>query len=230
MEFNDIKEVIERTFVYNWIALEIYLKDGRSFLFNLFNEEAVSDLFDIIKQQKIPIIRRVNEYYKKEELTKKWKEEKITTYDYLLLLNKLSSRSYNDSNQYLVMPWLFLTDGIKKIRNFDLPISVQDDDTQKDYLSKGKLYLSDLEALAHGNHYSTSAYLCFYLMRTNPFTNIMIRFQSNSFDVPDRQYTDIKSTINLCQNLGNNRELIPELFSIPEIYINLNNNDFGKTR
>ena len=230
MEFNDIKEVIERTFVYNWIALEIYLKDGRSFLFNLFNEEAVSDLFDIIKQQKIPIIRRVNEYYKKEELTKKWKEEKITTYDYLLLLNKLSSRSYNDSNQYLVMPWLFLTDGIKKIRNFDLPISVQDDDTQKDYLSKGKLYLSDLEALAHGNHYSTSAYLCFYLMRTNPFTNIMIRFQSNSFDVPDRQYTDIKSTINLCQNLGNNRELIPELFSIPEIYINLNNNDFGKQK
>ena len=128
------------------------------------------------------------------------------------------------------MPWLFLTDGIKKIRNFDLPISVQDNDTQEDYLSKGKLYLSDLEAIAHGNHYSTSAYLCFYLMRTNPFTNIMIRFQSNSFDVPDRQYTDIKSTINLCQNLGNNRELIPELFSIPEIYINLNNNDFGKQK
>ena len=67
-------------------------------------------------------------------------------------------------------------------------------------------------------------------MRTNPFTNIMIRFQSNNFDVPDRQYTDIKQTIILCQNLGNNRELIPELFSIPEIYMNLNDNDFGKQK
>ena len=230
MEYNNIKEIINRTFAYNWIALEIFLKDGRSFLFNLFNEETISDFFEVLKRYKVPVIRKLNDFFKKEEFSKKWKEGKITTYDYLLLLNKYSSRSYNDTNQYPIMPWLFLEEGIKNIRNFDLPISVQDEETQEFFLTKGTVYLANEDSLVHGNHYSTSAYMCFYLMRTNPFTNIMIRFQSNNFDVPDRQYIDMKQTIILCQSLGNNREMIPELFSMPEIYINLNDNDFGKQK
>ena len=230
MEFDNIKEIINRTFAYNWIAFEIFLKDGRCFFFNLFNEETLSDFFETLKVHKIPIVKKLNEFFKKEEFCKKWREEKITTYDYLLLLNKYSSRTYNDTNQYLVMPWLFLNKGIKFVRNFDIPISVQDKETQENFLTRNELNFQGSESLAHGNHYSTSAYLCFYLMRANPFTNIMIRFQSNNFDVPDRQYTDIKQTIILCQNLGNNRELIPELFSIPEIYMNLNDNDFGKQK
>ena len=80
------------------------------------------------------------------------------------------------------------------------------------------------------NHYSTAAYLYYYLMRVNPFTNMMIKFQSGNFDLPDRQYFDIKETINLCQYLSNNRELLPELYSLPEAYLNLNDNDFGKQK
>ena len=88
MEFNNIKEVINHTFAYIWISLEIFLKDGRSFLFNLFNEDLHSDFFEILKQKKVPTIKKMGEYFRKEELSKKWKEEKISTYDYLLLLNK----------------------------------------------------------------------------------------------------------------------------------------------
>ena len=230
MEYKNIKEAINRTFAYVWISVEIFLKDGKSFLFNLFNEDLQYEFFEALKLKKVPIIKKVGEYFRKEELAKKWKEEKITTYDYLLLLNKLSSRSYNDTNQYPVMPWLFLIEGKEKMRNFDLPISVQDESTQEPFLSKGKIHLTIDQALVQANHYSTSAYMCFYLMRANPFTNLMIRFQSNSFDVPDRQYFDIKQTINLCQNLSNNREMIPELYSMPEVYINLNYNDFGKQK
>ena len=229
-EFNDIKEVVNRTFFYTWISLEIFLKDGKSFLFNLFNEYANDDLLDFLKQKKIPVIRRVGEYFKKEEFSKKWAEDKITTFDYLLLLNKFSSRSYNDPNQYPIMPWLFLEQGPESKRNFDLPISVQDKDKQDYYLSKTENFVMEDNSVSHGNHYSTSAYICFYLMRANPFTNNMIKFQSNSFDIPDRQYSDMKQTIFLCQRMFNNREMIPELYSIPEIYINLNGNDFGKQK
>ena len=55
-------------------------------------------------------------------------------------------------------------------------------------------------------------------------------FNMIAFDIPDRQYSDMKQTIFLCQKMYNNREMIPELFSIPEIYINLNDNDFGKQK
>ena len=230
LEYNNIKEVVNRTFFYSWISSEIFLKDGRSFLFNLFNEETNDDLLEFLKQKKIQVIRKINEYFKKEEFSKKWKEEKITTFDYLLLLNKFSSRTYNDPNQYPIMPWLFLEDGTNYIRNFDLPISVQDEDKRKQYLSNKENYIIEEQTVSHGNHYSTSAYILFYLMRANPFTNNMIRFQSNCFDIPDRQYADIQQTIFLCQKMNNNREMIPELFSIPEIYINLNDNDFGKQK
>ena len=229
-EYNNIKEVINRRFFYSWVSLEIFLKDGKSFLFNLFNEDTNDDLLELLKQKKIPVIRKISEYFKKEEFSKKWKEGKITTFDYLLLLNKFSSRTYNDPNQYPIMPWLFLEEGTDFIRDFDLPISVQDEEQKEQYLSKKENYISDENAITHGNHYSTSAYICFYLMRSNPFTNNMIKFQSNAFDIPDRQYSDIKQTIFLCQKMFNNREMIPELFSIPEIYINLNDNDFGKQK
>ena len=230
MEYDNIKEVINRTIAYIWISVEIFLKDGRSFLFNLFNEDLHSEFFETLKRQNVPIIKKVGEYFRKEEFSKKWKEEKITTYDYLLLLNKFASRSYNDTNQYPVMPWLFLIKGKEKIRNFDLPMSVQDEKTQKELLSKWKLNLGNEQSLIQTNHYSTAAYLYYYLMRVNPFTNMMIKFQSGNFDLPDRQYFDIKETINLCQYLSNNRELLPELYSLPEAYLNLNDNDFGKQK
>ena len=55
----------------------------------------------------------------------------------------------------------------------------------------------------------------------------MIKFQSNNFDVPERQFSDVKQTLLLCEYNNNNREPIPELYTIPETYINLNYNDFG---
>ena len=230
LEFNNIKEVVNRTFFYSWISFEIFLKNGKSFLFNLFVEETNYDMLEFLKQKKIPVIRKATEYFRKEEFAKKWREEKITTFDYILLLNKFSSRTYNDPNQYPIMPWIFLEEGLDFIRNFDLPISVQDEDKKEAFLSKTENFIMEENTITHGNHYSTSAYICFYLMRANPFTNNMIKFQSDNFDIPDRQYSDMKQTIFLCQKMNNNREMIPELFSIPEIYINLNDNDFGERK
>ena len=228
IEFKDIKEVINRTYFYSWISLEIFMKNGKSYLFNFFNEETNNDMLEFLKCQKIHVVRKIPEFFKKEDFPKKWKEGKISTFDYLLLLNKMSSRTFNDPGQYPIMPWIFLENGIKSIRNFDLPISVQDQDKQEQFLSNKGNYGINGKSHSHGNHYSTSAYIYFYLMRINPFTNNMIKFQSNKFDIPERQFADIKQTIYLCQRNNNNRELIPELFTIPEIYLNLNYNDFGK--
>ena len=229
IEFKDIKEVINRLFFYSWISLEIFMKNGQSYLFNFFNEDTNDDVMGIFKEKKILTIQYLADYFKSKDYSKKWKEEKISTFDYLLLLNKMSSRTFNDPNQYPIMPWLFLKDGISSRRNFDLPISVQDKDKQEQYLTN-KNYSLNEKSQTQGNHYSTSAYILFYLMRTNPFTNNMIKFQSNNFDIPERQYCDIKQTISLCQRMNNNREIIPELFSIPEIFINLNDNDFGQQK
>ena len=38
IELTEIKEVINRKFIYAWISLEIFMKNGYSYLFNFFNE------------------------------------------------------------------------------------------------------------------------------------------------------------------------------------------------
>ena len=225
IELSEIKEVIHRKFLYSWMSLEIFMKNGYSHLFNFFSEEADNEIIELLKNNGIPVIKNVKEYFDKEEYTKKWKEGKITTYNYILLLNKFSSRTYNDSNQYPIMPWIFMQDN--RTRDFDIPMSIQDPEARERFL-KIPSNSSENENRWHSNHYSTSAYICYYLMRTNPFTNSMIKFQSNNFDVPDRQFFNIGQTLILCEKNNNNREPIPELYTIPEIYINLNDNDFGK--
>ena len=230
IEYNNIKEVINRTFFFSWISLEIFTKNGKNFLFNFFNEDTNNAIFEIFKTKKINVIKNTQDYFNKEDFAKKWKNNIINTFDYLLILNKLTSRTYNDSNQYLIMPWLFLMN--KNIRNFDIPISVQDNDKREEFLKQFKQsFINEIkDNFAQSNHYSTSAYIYFYLMRTNPFTKGMLKFQSNNFDVPERQFFDFKQTLFLCQRHKNNRELIPELFSMPEVYLNLNFNDFGKQK
>ena len=225
--YDEINEIFNRYFCFCWISQEIFLKNGKSYLFNLFNEKNSDEVFEIFKSKKIPrIIKYPKEIFEKEEFTKNWKEGKINTFEYLLILNKYASRSYNDINQYPVMPWIHLLDNSP--RNFDLPISLQNEKIKELFLKK---FFENINTpMFHNNHYSTSAYIYFYLMRINPFSNNMIKFQSCDFDIPDRQFTNIKGTLELCEKYNNNREPIPEIFEIPEVYYNLNYNDFGKLK
>lgn len=45
---------------------------------------------------------------KKRELTEKWMQWKISNFEYLMHLNMLSGRSYNDLSQYPVFPWILV--------------------------------------------------------------------------------------------------------------------------
>ena len=78
------------------------------------------------------------------------------------------------------------------------------------------------------NHYSTSAYVLYYLVRVNPYTYLHIDFQSNKFDVSERLFNNYNSYSYGVLYSSENRELIPEFFHFFEICLNLNYNYFGK--
>ena len=46
-----------------------------------------------------------------------WAKNKITNYDYIMTLNTLSGRTYNDLSQYFIFPWI-IYDFNKKILNW----------------------------------------------------------------------------------------------------------------
>ena len=80
----------------------------------------------------------------------------------------------------------------------------------------------------YGSHFSNPAYISHYLIRIFPFTNIGIEIQGNSFDSPDRLFINInKSFIGSSTEKGDIRELIPQFFFLPEMFVNLNKFNFG---
>ena len=87
-----------------------------------------------------------------EQATEKWSNGLIDTYSYLMILNTLSGRTYNDLAQYPVLPWIlgnYSSDNIdltesNTFRDFNYPIYAQDDETREILKDKFTLFQSGL--------------------------------------------------------------------------------------
>ena len=76
----------------------------------------------------------------------------------------------------------------------------------------------------YGTHYSCPAFVSHFLMRVFPFSLISIEIQGNKFDDPDRIFISIERTFESTSSLKDDiRELIPEFYTLPEMFLNKNN-------
>ena len=111
IKIKDIEEIIVRRFLYDYRACEIFLKSGKSYYFNLYQKEnVINKLFKSLEkfdELKDKIISNPIKYFKDKKYYEQWVDDEMTTYQYLLYINKFSSRSYNDVNQYPIFPWIF---------------------------------------------------------------------------------------------------------------------------
>ena len=81
----------------------------------------------------------------------------------------------------------------------------------------------------YGSHYSTSLYVSYYLVRTLPFAFDRIELQGKTFDDPNRLFNNFLSSFNCASTQKSDlRELIPEIFCFPELFINSNDFYFGE--
>ena len=237
INYTDIEEIIIRTFVYNEQAFEIFLQNGKSYMFNLYQEAFLNTLLKQL-ESKIPsnlIIRDPKSFFEKNDFTKKWENNEISTYQYLLYINKYSGRTYNDLNQYPIFPWIFLetnfekTKGVPHFRDMNYCIAAQSEKGKE----KGKhnyITSMDKKKTIHHYliHYSTAASIMIYLIKVSPFTQDNIKLQKGQFDSPNRLLYGIDSLITVLQNNMDNRELIPEYFTSADFFYNLNYIFFGK--
>ena len=104
----EISEVIIRRVLLMWQGVEIFCKDGRSFFFNLFTTENCDSFVENLKSIGINVLTKSLLPEKIKNFKAKWKNSEISTYDYLLYLNQYASRTYKDTTQYPVFPWLLL--------------------------------------------------------------------------------------------------------------------------
>ena len=169
-----------------------------------------------------------------DQAIEKWSNGFVNTYSYIMILNTLSGRTYNNLAQYPIYPWILKDYSSSEIdlnepmtyRDLSYPIYAQDEETRKNLKLKYESF-EETDVKYHcGSHYSNSGFVCYYLIRIKPFSNISAEIQGNCFDTPDRLFFNIKKFYLVQEKY---QELIPEIFNLPELYININNYKFGKT-
>ena len=224
--YKEIREIIMKRFHLKRIGYEIILKNGRSYLFNFFNSDNFNKFQSIIAKKGVPICNDPVKLFEKKDYKNKFKKGEITNFQYLLLLNQYSTRTYNDINQYLIFPLLYINFEKNIKRDLSKAICLNKDKNNLD-LNK---HIDNFKIIGYyfNNHYSTSAYVLYYLVREIPYTYLQIEFQSAKFDVPERIFNNYNSYSSGILGSSENRELIPELFYNFEICLNLNHNNFGK--
>ena len=194
------------------------------------------------------ILKYKNKEMNLKNLYDKWANWEISTFKFLMMLNLYSSRSLNDINQYPVFPWI-LTNYVEKdykilkedknlLRPFELPMGMMEV-TASSQIRK-KTFLEEWQKEKEGEkpiligryktHYSNPFYVSYYLVRNFPFVNIRIELQGSKWDDPNKQFNDLENSFNLALIQKNDlRELIPEMFCFPEMFMNTNNLNLGET-
>ncbi|CAG01002.1 unnamed protein product, partial [Tetraodon nigroviridis] len=184
--------------------------------------------------------RSPQELLKASGLTQKWVNREISNFDYLMQLNTIAGRTYNNLAQYPVFPWILadytseeldLSDP-RVFRDLSKPVAVLNERNAKVVREKYDNFedpTGTIDRFHYGTHYSNAAGVIHYLIRVEPFTSLHIQLQSGRFDCADRQFHSIPATWQaLMDNPNDVKELIPEFFYFPEFLENQNDFDLGR--
>ncbi|PWZ18278.1 BEACH domain-containing protein B [Zea mays] len=172
-----------------------------------------------------------------ENARERWKRREISNFEYLVILNTLAGRSYNDLTQYPIFPWVLADYTSEKLdfnksstfRDLSKPVGALDENRFKVFEDR---YLSfcdpDIPSFYYGSHYSSMGIVLHYMLRLEPFTTLHLNFQGGKFDHADRLFQSIESAyINSLSNTSDVKELIPEFFYMPEFLENSNSYHLG---
>lgn len=233
----NITAVLQRTLLHRETAIEIFLDDGISYFVNFPNVKSA----EIIKQFKALKKSSQKPFFLQTQPSKHlavfskcttlWQNKKISNFDYLMILNVLSGRSFNNPSQYPVMPWI-----LKDYTSSKLDLNDQNvfRDLSKPVGTLGKEKFEDIkrsmESLPYlfSSGYVSPLIVFLWLVRVEPFTTLQIKEQDEQFDAADRQFKSIAEAFDSVLKLSSDfRELIPEFYFQPEFLVNLNKFDLG---
>jgi beige protein homolog 1 len=172
--------------------------------------------------------------------TRKWMKGEISNFAYLMQINTMAGRTFNDLTQYPVFPWVLADYTSEELdltnphsfRDLSKPMGCQTPLRESIFREKYSNLqdMGDQQAYHYGTHYSSSMTVCQYLMRLQPFVKSYLILQGDSFDHADRLFYSIGSTWHSASKDHSNdvRELTPEFFYLPEFLVNINGYKFGE--
>ncbi|XP_028319544.1 neurobeachin-like protein 1 isoform X2 [Gouania willdenowi] len=239
---SQIREVHLRRYNLRRSALEIFLIDQTNYFLN-FKKEVRNKVYSrmlLLRAFSLSGTRSPQEVLRASGLTQKWVNREISNFDYLMQLNTIAGRTYNDLAQYPVFPWILVDYTSEELdlsdprvfRDLSKPVAVLNERNAKAVREKYESFedpTGTIDRFHYGTHYSNAAGVMHYLIRVEPFTSLHIQLQSGRFDCADRQFHSISATWQtLMDNPNDVKELIPEFFYFPEFLENQNGFDLGR--
>uniref|UniRef100_A0A8C7HD93 LPS responsive beige-like anchor protein n=1 Tax=Oncorhynchus kisutch TaxID=8019 RepID=A0A8C7HD93_ONCKI len=120
--FTEIRAVFSRRYLLQNTALEIswpteVRPTTTAVMFNFPDAGTVKKVVQCLPRVGVgtnfglPQTRRISQaspkqLYKASNMTQRWQRREISNFEYLIFLNTISGRTYNDLNQYPVFPWV----------------------------------------------------------------------------------------------------------------------------
>jgi len=106
-----------------------------------------------------------------------WKAGTISNFDYLLVLNSASGRTFHDLSRYPVFPWVVADytseeldlDSAQTFRDLTKPVGALNAERLEYFMSRYRSMQGDMDhAFLYGTHYSAPGYVLYYLVRSMP--------------------------------------------------------------
>ncbi|KAG9471909.1 hypothetical protein GDO78_022334 [Eleutherodactylus coqui] len=240
---SQLREVHLRRYNLRRSALEFFFIDQANYFVN-FRKQVRNVVYSRILGLNPPNQflfgrRSPQELLQASGLTQKWVWREISNFEYLMQLNTIAGRTYNDLSQYPVFPWI-LRDYISEsldlnnpevFRDLSKPIGVVNERHAREVKEKYESFedpTGTVDKFHYGTHYSNAAGVMHYMIRMEPFTTLHIQLQSGRFDCSDRQFHSIPAAWQArMENPVDVKELIPEFFYFSEFLENENDFDLG---
>ncbi|XP_044143163.1 neurobeachin isoform X6 [Bufo gargarizans] len=246
--FSEIRAVFSRRYLLQNTALEVFMANRTSVMFNFPDQATVKKVVYSLPRVGVgtsyglPQARRISlatprQLFKSSNMTQRWQRREISNFEYLMFLNTIAGRTYNDLNQYPVFPWVLTNYESEELdltlpgnfRDLSKPIGALNPKRAVFYAERYETWEDDQTPPYHYNtHYSTSTLTLCWLVRIEPFTTFFLNANEGKFDHPDRTFSAVARSWRNCQrDTSDVKELIPEFYYLPEMFVNSNSYNFG---
>lgn len=224
----------KRGTIWDSILENVNLRSINVGLKNGISETSLTDRFT-------NVLSGITKTHSNLEVTDLWINGKISNFDYLMAINTLAGRTFNDITQYPVFPWVIrdyesveldLSDPLS-FRDLSKPMGAQTSNRMEQFKERYEAIqsLNDTSTppFHYGTHYSSAMIVSSYLMRLQPYANSFLLLQGGQWGPPERLFNSISRAWKQAseESTTDVRELIPEFFYLPDFLENKNKYHFG---
>lgn len=269
--WDQVLSISKRRFLFRDVAVELFFIDGRSYLLTantpILRDELFQKLLGKVSNSGDRTMQSNEESWRMDSIrnleenpqtfssritsvfahnlsnpaTRSWIKGEISNFHYLMLVNTMAGRTFNDLTQYPVFPWVladYTSDELdlsspKSFRDLTKPMGCQNPAREAEFKSRYESFseMGDGNAppFHYGTHYSSAMIVTSFLIRLQPFVQSYLLLQGGTFDHPDRLFYSVEKAWSSAssENMTDVRELIPEFYYLPEFLLNSNKFDFG---